>query len=87
MRYCPFKADKEGRKVPHKIENTRIMSFKITILGSASAKPTTNRHPSGQVVSIHEQYYLVDAGEGVQQQLIRYGVNPLKIREVFIIIE
>lgn len=26
----------------------------------------------------------MDAGEGVQQQLIRYGVNPLKIRAVFI---
>ncbi|MDO4758460.1 MAG: ribonuclease Z [Rikenellaceae bacterium] len=60
------------------------MSFKVTILGSASAKPTYNRHPSGQVVNIHEQHYLVDAGEGVQQQLIKYGINPLKIREVFI---
>ena len=68
----------------HKIENNERMSFKITILGSASAKPTINRHPSGQVVNIHEQYYLVDAGEGVQQQLIKYGINPLKIREVFI---
>jgi ribonuclease Z len=36
------------------------------------------------VVNIHEQHYLVDAGEGTQQQLIRYGINPLKIREVFI---
>lgn len=26
----------------------------------------------------------MDAGEGTQQQLIRYGINPLKIREVFI---
>ena len=60
------------------------MSFAVTILGTASAKPTVNRHPSGQVVNIHEQHYLVDAGEGVQQQLIRYGINPLKIREVFI---
>lgn len=60
------------------------MSFRITILGTASAKPTPNRHPSGQVVNIHEQYYLVDAGEGVQQQLIRYGINPLKIKDVFI---
>ena len=60
------------------------MSFRITILGSASAKPTIHRHPSGQVVNIHEQYYLVDAGEGVQQQLIKYGVNPLNIKEVFI---
>lgn len=60
------------------------MSFKVTILGSSSAKPTLNRHPSGQVVCIHEQYFLVDAGEGVQQQMFRYGINPLKLREVFI---
>ena len=60
------------------------MSFTVTILGAASAKPTYDRHHSAQVVNIHEQHYLVDAGEGVQQQLIRYGINPLKIREVFI---
>lgn len=60
------------------------MSFSVTILGSASAKPTLTRHPSAQVVNVHEQYYLVDAGEGVQQQLVRYGINPLKLRAVFI---
>lgn len=60
------------------------MSFSVTILGSASAKPTAGRHPSAQAVDIHEQYYLVDAGEGVQQQLFRYGINPLKFRAVFI---
>jgi ribonuclease Z len=60
------------------------LSFSVTILGSSSAKPTPNRNPSAQVVNIHEQYYLVDAGEGVQQQLVRYGVNPLKLRAVFI---
>ena len=60
------------------------MSFAVTILGCSSAKPTPNRHPSGQAVNIHEQYYLVDAGEGTQQQLIRYGINPLKLRAVFI---
>ncbi|MEG1622676.1 MAG: ribonuclease Z [Alistipes sp.] len=60
------------------------MSFSVTILGSASAKPTINRHPSAQVVNIHEQHYLVDAGEGTQQQLFRYGINPLKIRAIFI---
>ena len=47
------------------------MSFSVTILGSSSAKPTLSRHPSAQAVNVHEQYYLVDAGEGVQQQLIR----------------
>lgn len=60
------------------------MSFNITILGSSSAKPTASRHPSAQVINIHEQHYLVDAGEGVQQQLVRAGINPLKIRAVFI---
>lgn len=38
------------------------MSFAVTILGSSSAKPTPDRHPSAQAVNIHEQYYLVDAG-------------------------
>ena len=60
------------------------MSFSVTILGCASAKPTANRHPSAQAVNIHEQYYLVDAGEGVQQQLVRAGINPLKLRAVFL---
>lgn len=60
------------------------MSFSVTILGSASAKPTPDRHPSAQAVNVHEQYYLVDAGEGAQQQLFRYGINPLKLRAVFI---
>lgn len=60
------------------------MSFAITILGSSSAKPTVGRHPSGQALNLHEQYFLIDAGEGVQQQLFRYGINPLKLRAVFI---
>lgn len=60
------------------------MSFAVTILGCASAKPTATRHPPSQVVNIHEQHYLVDAGEGTQQQLVRAGINPLKIRAVFI---
>lgn len=60
------------------------MSFSVTILGSSSAKPTAARHPSAQAVNVHEQHYLVDAGEGVQQQMIRMGINPLKLRAVFI---
>lgn len=60
------------------------MSFTITILGSSSAKPTPDRHHSAQIINMHEQYYLVDAGEGVQQQMFRHGINPLKIRGVFI---
>lgn len=60
------------------------MSFSITILGSSSAKPTVGRHHSSQIVNLSEQYYLVDAGEGCQQQMFRYGINILKIRAIFI---
>ncbi len=60
------------------------MSFSITILGSSSAKPTVGRHHSSQVVNLSEQYYLVDAGEGCQQQMFRYGINPLKLKAIFI---
>ncbi|MFR9498562.1 MAG: ribonuclease Z [Rikenellaceae bacterium] len=60
------------------------MSFSVTILGSSSAKPTPSRHHSAQVVNINEQLYLVDGGEGVQQQMFRYGINPLKLRAIFI---
>ena len=56
----------------------------VMILGAASAKPTAGRHPSAQIVNCNEQHYLVDAGEGVQQQMFRYGFNPLRLRAVFI---
>lgn len=58
--------------------------IKVTVLGNASAKPTVNRHPSSQIVNVNEQYYLVDAGEGVQQRMFRAGINPLRLRGVFI---
>lgn len=60
------------------------MSIAVTILGNTSAKPTSAGHPSAQVVNINEQLFLVDAGEGVQRQMMRYGLSPLKLRAVFI---
>lgn len=66
------------------VSYTDRVSFAVTILGAASAKPTVDSHPSAQIVNVHEQYYLVDAGEGVQQQMFRNGISPLKIRAVFI---
>ena len=60
------------------------MSIAVTILGNSSAKPTATGHPSAQVVNINEQFFLVDAGEGVQRQMARCGISPLKLRAVFI---
>lgn len=60
------------------------MAIAITILGNTSAKPTSKGHPSAQVVNINEQLFLVDAGEGVQRQMMRYGISLQKLRAVFI---
>ena len=60
------------------------MSIAVTILGNSSAKPTATGHPSAQVVNVNEQYFLVDAGEGVQRQMARRGISPLKLRAVFL---
>ena len=60
------------------------MSIAVTILGNSSAKPTATGHPSAQVVNVNEQFFLVDAGEGVQRQMARCGISPLKLRAVFL---
>lgn len=60
------------------------MTFRVTILGSSSALPTPRRNPSAHVLNVHEQFFLVDCGEGTQAQLRNYGINPLKINAIFI---
>ena len=60
------------------------MAISVTILGNASAKPTSVAHPSAQIVNINEQLFLMDAGEGVQRQMARCGISPLKLRAVFL---
>ena len=60
------------------------MTFGITILGCSAALPTARRHPSAQIVNVHEQLYLVDCGEGTQRRMLECGVNPLRLSAVFI---
>ncbi len=60
------------------------MTFRVTILGSGSASPISKRNPAAHVLNVHEQFFLVDCGEGTQHRLLKYGVNPLKINAIFI---
>ncbi|HEY5510516.1 MAG TPA: ribonuclease Z [Prolixibacteraceae bacterium] len=59
-------------------------SFSVTILGSSSALPTSNRYPTSQVVRLNEQLFLVDCGEGTQIQLRKYGFKMGRINHIFI---
>ncbi|WP_448103835.1 ribonuclease Z [Pedobacter panaciterrae] len=60
------------------------MKFEVTILGSSSATPVYNRNPTAQLLNCNEKFYLIDCGEGTQQQLIKYGFKASKIDYVFI---
>ncbi len=58
--------------------------FKLTILGSSSALPTSERNPTAQVLNIRERFFLIDCGEGTQIQLRKYRARLGKINQIFI---
>ncbi len=60
------------------------MKFELTILGSSSATPIFERNPTSQLLNINEKYYLIDCGEGTQQQLMRFGLKAQRIDYIFI---
>jgi ribonuclease Z len=60
------------------------MKFEVTILGSSSATPIFNRNPTAQLLNINEKFFLVDCGEGTQQQMLRYSIKAQRIDDIFI---
>src|SRR5438045_7920036 len=56
----------------------------LTILGSNSAIPVFNRHPTAQVVQTAESSFLIDCGEGTQMQMDRYKIRRSRINHIFI---
>lgn len=60
------------------------MSLSLTILGSNSALPTSDRYPTAQILNVSERFFLIDCGEGTQMQLRRNKINFSKINNIFI---
>jgi len=58
--------------------------MKLTILGSSSALPTSERYPSAHVLNAHERLFLIDCGEGTQMQLRKNRIRFGKINHIFI---
>jgi len=56
----------------------------LTILGSSSALPTSQRYPSAHVLNVHERFFLIDCGEGAQMQLRKYRIKYGRIHHIFI---
>jgi ribonuclease Z len=60
------------------------MSVKLTILGSSSALPTSERFPSAHVLNAHERLFLIDCGEGTQMQMRKCRIKFARIDHIFI---
>jgi len=62
----------------------KSMKFSVTVLGNGSALPTSSRNPSAQLINYNESLYLIDCGEGAQQQLRANSISFTKINNIFI---
>lgn len=60
------------------------MGFELTILGSSSATPIYNRHPSSQLLVFRDRHFLIDCGEGTQMQMLKYKLRYHRITHIFI---
>ncbi len=60
------------------------MLFQLTILGTSSALPTSNRYPTAQVLNVLGRFFLIDCGEGTQTQMRKYKIGFSGINHIFI---
>jgi ribonuclease Z len=61
-----------------------MYKFSVTILGSSSAIPTSDRNPTSQLVNHNDHFFLIDCGEGTQVTLRRMHLHFQRINHVFI---
>jgi ribonuclease Z len=61
-----------------------MFKFNVTILGSSSAIPTSERNPTAQLVNHNEHLFLLDCGEGTQVTLRKMHIHFQKINHIFI---
>lgn len=61
-----------------------MLPFNLTILGSSSATPTSDRNPTAQLLSHGDKLFLIDCGEGTQVMLRRMHIHFQRIRHIFI---
>ena len=60
------------------------MNLTLTTLGTASAMPISDRNPSAQMLTANGRLFLIDCGEGTQQQMRRCHLSFVKVEAIFI---
>lgn len=60
------------------------MILNVTTMGTASAMPISDRNPSAQMLSANGRLFLIDCGEGTQQQMRRCHFSFVRVEAIFI---
>ena len=58
--------------------------MQVQILGSSAGGPFQGRHYTAQILQQDNHYYLIDCGEGTQEQMYKFGVKADRLNHVFI---
>ncbi len=58
--------------------------MELRILGCHSATPKPDEYPTSQALLVKNQWLVIDAGEGMQTQLRRFGIKFGRIKNIFI---
>lgn len=58
--------------------------FALTILGAGSATPSLRLHQTAQLLTVGNDYVLIDCGEGTQFRLLEQRIRPGRLRYIFI---
>ena len=56
----------------------------VQIIGAASATPTATHNPTAQLLSVENEHYLLDCGEGTQKRMMQLAWSISKIDAIFI---
>ena len=62
--------------------NPERMSLRV--LGCGSARPVVDRYPSAHALFLRGKVFLIDCGEGIQTQLLRYRIPVADLHRIFI---
>ncbi len=60
------------------------MQFSVMILGAGSATPVVGKYPSAQLLTVDNENFLIDCGEGTQFRLLEHKIRPGRLRGIFI---
>lgn len=59
-------------------------NFQLHILGAGSAIPTKQFNQPSQLLSLRDKLFMIDCGEGTQNQIKRFGVGLSRLSHIFI---